>query len=106
MQPLDDQLSRLLKSAAEQIQTNPAPTGQPSPQLENAVIRAWREAAPAPAPGWFDGLLGPSVALAGAAVAMAVALNYQALSDLRDSSQTVELERMIADSSTQLALLP
>ena len=106
MQPLDDQLSRLLKSAAEQIQPNAAPAGHPSPQLENAVIRAWREAAATPAAGWFDGLLGPSVALAGAAMAVALALNYQSLSDLRDSSQTVELERIIADSSTQLALLP
>ncbi len=105
MQPLDDQLSRLLKSAAELPQPN-LPADDLSPQLEDAVIRAWRQATARPAAGWFDGLLGPSVALAGAAMALALALNYQSLSDLRDSSQPVELERLIADSSTQLALLP
>ena len=105
MQPLDDQLSRLLKSATEQTRSD-RPPGDLSRPNEDAVIRAWRQAATAPSPGWFEGLLGPSVALAGAAVALAVALNYQSLSDLRDSSPTSELEGLIAESSTQLALLP
>ena len=105
MLPLDDQLSRLLKSAAEQTPPNPSP-GELSPVTEAAIIRAWRQARSRPVYGWFDGLLGPSVALAGAAMALALALNYKSLSDLGDSSQTVELQSLIADSSTQLALLP
>ncbi len=105
MQPLDDQLSRLLKSAAEQ----PRPDSTPPPlsaAREDEVIRAWRHAIARPAPGWFDGLLGPSVALAGAAMALALALNYQSLSEGGATLPQVEFERLIADSSTQLALLP
>ncbi|OAI42812.1 hypothetical protein AYO41_03580 [Verrucomicrobia bacterium SCGC AG-212-E04] len=74
--------------------------------MEDTVIRAWRHARTRPALGLFDGLLGPGMALAGAAMALAVALNYQSLFDLGEPSSTVEVERLIADSTTQLALLP
>ena len=105
MHPLDDQLSRLLKSAAEQ----PRPDSPPielSASRENEIIRAWRHAIARPARGWFEGLLGPSVALAGGAMVLALALNYQSLSDGGDALPQAEFERLIAESSTQLALLP
>lgn len=105
MHPLDDQLSRLLKSAAEQTHPLFVPP-ELSTSREDDVIRAWRHAVAWPAPGWFEGLLGPSVALAGAAMALALALNYQSLSESGDALPQVEFERLIADSSTQLALLP
>lgn len=105
MHPIDDQLSRLLKSAADQ--TNPdAPAGALTPRREDAVIRAWRAARNSPIRGWFDGLLAPGIAVAGAAMALAFLINYQSLIDERGMAQTVELETMIADSSTRLALLP
>ena len=105
MPPLDDQLSRLLTSAA-----HPTASGEPlsalTPQMEDAVIRAWRSRPALAVRGWFDGLLAPGLAFAGAAVALALVLNFQELGDSRDTSQNNDLERLIADSSTQLALQP
>jgi hypothetical protein len=105
MHPHDDQLSRLLKSAAptSAAETAPAVLTQ---QMEDAVIRAWRGARLRAVRGWFDGLLAPGLAVAGGAMALALILNFQDLTDSRDTAQNTELERLIADSSTQVALLP
>ena len=105
MHPLDDQLSRLLSSATHPSADDPAPAVL-SRQMEDAVIRAWRSASVRTVRGWFDGLLGPGLAFAGGAMALAVILNFQELTDSRDTAQNNDLERLIADSSTQLALLP
>ncbi len=105
MQPLDDQLSRLLKSAAKSPADEAAPAAL-TPQMEDAVIRAWRSARVRTVRGWFDGLLAPGLAFAGGIMALAVVLNFQDLADSRDNAQNTELERLIADSSTQVALLP
>lgn len=105
MHPLDDQLSRLISSASRLAATDapPAPLTQ---QMEDAVIRAWRGALGRTLRGRFDGLLAPGLAFAGAAMALALILNFQDLADSRDSAQNADLERLIADSPTQLALLP
>ena len=105
MHPLDDQLSRLLNSAAPPSADGltPAPLTQ---QMEDAVIRAWRSARVRAVRGWFDGLLAPGLAVAGAAMALALILNFNEITDSHDTSQNSDLERLIADSSTQLALLP
>lgn len=103
MQPLDDPLSRLLSDAAKHHASEPLPALTQS--MEDAVIRAWR-AGPDRSPfGRFEGLLAPGLIAAGAAVALAVAVNFQALIGGTDS-QTVELERQIADASSQIAMLP
>ena len=106
MQPLDDQLSRLLKTTARTSggEASPALLTQ---QMEDAVIRAWRSARLRTVRGWFDGLLAPGLAAACGAMALAVILNFQDLTDSRDdTAQNTELESLIADSSTQVALLP
>ena len=105
MHPTDDQLSRLLRSAADQTRVA-APGGELTPRMEDAVIRGWRAARPSPVRGWFDGLLAPGVALAGAAMALTLVLNYQSLTEDRDAALASDLEIAIADSSTRLALLP
>jgi hypothetical protein len=105
MQPHDDQLSRLMNSAA-QPSANEALPPVLTQQMEDAVIRAWRSARARTVRGWFDGFLAPGLAVAGAAMALAVFLNFQEITDLRDNAQNSDLELMIADSSTQLALLP
>ena len=105
MQPHDDQLSRLLKSAAPTSATETAPAVL-TQQMEDAVIRAWRGARLRAVRGWFDGLLAPGLAVACGAMALAVILNFQVITDDRDIFQSADLERQIADSSTQLALLP
>jgi hypothetical protein len=106
MHPLDDQLSRLLNSAANPSPADAAPAAVLTQQMEDAVIRAWRSSRLRAVRGWFDGLLAPGLAFAGAAMALAVILNFQVIFDYPDTFQSADLERQIADSSTQLALLP
>jgi hypothetical protein len=105
MHPLDDQLSRLLNSAAQLFPAKATPAVL-TQQMEDAVIRAWRSSRLRAVRGWFDGLLAPGLAFAGGAMALAVILNFQVITDYGDTFQNTDLERQIADSSTQLALLP
>jgi len=105
MHPNDDQLSRLLSSAGRSAAKDSPPPAL-TQQMEDAVIRAWRGALGHTVRGRFDGLLGPGLAFAGAVMALALALNFQELADFNDNALNAELERMIVDSPTQLALLP
>jgi hypothetical protein len=105
MHPLDDKLSRLLSSAARPSADEGSPTAL-TQQMEDAVIRAWRSARVRAVRGWFDGLLAPGLAVAVGAMALALILNFNEITDSHDTSLNTDLERQIADSSTQLALLP
>lgn len=105
MHPLDDKLSRLLSSAGRSAAQD-APPPALTQQMEDAAIRAWRGTLGRSLRGRFDGLLAPGLAFAGAAVALALALSFQDLTDPRDNALNIDLEGMIADSPTQLALLP
>jgi hypothetical protein len=93
-----------LSSAARESADDAAPPVL-TQSMEDAVIRAWRGAL-GRARGRFEGLLAPGLAFAGAAVALAVILNFTGLADYRDNVQLGDLESMVADSSTQVALLP